>query len=506
MDPYTTDTAWPPTEYRPVLSTIATHSAWYSGDIEQLEAAYLTSRPSQYAGGIIGTAARMFWGRPRPIGESRTKLHIPVPADLATVSADLLFSEAPRVVFPDGEEKRVSDRVEEIINTPTIHATLLEAAEIAAALSGVYLRLVWDTELADHVILDTVHPDQAIPEFRWGRLTRVTFFTELSREKGRVLRHLETHQPGQIIHQLWLGEENDLGRVVPLTEHPSTEGLAPLVNADSAILTGVEGVTATYVPNMRPARRWRNTSFDALGRSDYEGVEGLFDTLDETYSSWVRDIRLAKARLVVPAGSLDNRGRGQGATFDDDREVYSELNMVGKAGDAATITAHQFAIRHAEHAATSQNIIRAILRSAGYSAQSFGEDMVTAQATATEVEARERTSERTRDKKARYWAAALGPIFRTMLQLDDVLFSSGAGTDSIPEIRFPSTVQTDSLQLAQTLNALRSAEVVSIETSVRMLHPDWDATTVEEEVDRIFEERGGGIVTDPFQIGRVDDE
>lgn len=31
---------------------------------------------------------------------------------------------------------------------PTVHSALLEAAEASAALGGVYLRVVWDSELA----------------------------------------------------------------------------------------------------------------------------------------------------------------------------------------------------------------------------------------------------------------------------------------------------------------------------------------------------------------------
>lgn len=500
-------TVWPPLEFRPVLDTIRLHSAWYSGSPEALEDEYQrhspSSRPAQYAGGILGTAARMFWGKPRPVEQARTKLHVPVPADIATVSADLLFSEAPRIIFPDDEDPRVQDRAEEVINTPENHSALLEAAEVSAALSGVYLRLVWDTELSDYVMLDAVHPDQAIPEFKWGRLTSVTFFKEVDRDRGKVLRHLETHRPGEIVHQLWKGEDNDLGRVIPLTEHPATRDLATSVNAEAAIPTGVEGLTATYVPNIRPARRWRNTSFDALGRSDFEGVEGLFDTLDETYSSWIRDVRLAKARLVVPAGYLHNRGRGKGASFDDDQEIFTELNMLAKDGSPGEISAHQFAIRHEEHASTTRNLIRAILRATGYSAQTFGEDLTASYSTATEVAARERASERTRAKKTRYWAGALGPFFRTLLQLDSLIFNTGSGTETIPEIRFPSSVQTDSLQLAQTLSNLKNAEAISTETSVRMLHPDWDADAIDEEVTRIQAEREGTL-PDPYEIGRVD--
>lgn len=41
---------------------------------------------------------------------------------------------------------------------------LLEAAGLAAAYGGVYLRTTWDTEVADHPLTDALLPDTAVPE------------------------------------------------------------------------------------------------------------------------------------------------------------------------------------------------------------------------------------------------------------------------------------------------------------------------------------------------------
>ena len=47
---------------------------------------------------------------------------------------------------------------------------------MCAALGGVYLRVVWDTDVDDKPWLDLVPPDAAIPEFRYDRLVSVTFW------------------------------------------------------------------------------------------------------------------------------------------------------------------------------------------------------------------------------------------------------------------------------------------------------------------------------------------
>ena len=45
---------------------------------------------------------------------------------------------------------------------------------------------------------------------------------------------------------------------------------------------------------------------------------------------------------------------------------------------------------------------------------------------------------------------------------------------------------------------------VSTLTLVQTLHPDWDATTIAAEVERIQAENGLAIDLDPARVGRVD--
>jgi len=87
-----------------------------------------------------------------------------------------------------------------------------------------------------------------------------------------------------------------------------------------------------YVPNMRPSRVWRSDPIGTyLGRSDYSGSESMMDALDEVYTSWQRDIRLAKARLTVPDTWLQPvamSGEGKPVLrFDEDKELFVALPM-----------------------------------------------------------------------------------------------------------------------------------------------------------------------------------
>ncbi|MCA1195122.1 phage portal protein [Saccharopolyspora sp. 6V] len=497
-------TAWPPVPFDRAHSRMAEWSAWYTGDPDQLATTYSRdvprARPSQYRGGLVGAAARFFWGRPQNPVQRPARLHVPLAADIATASADLLFAEPPRVTV---EDAAAQDRLDAILNHPTVHSGLLEAAEVSAALGGCYLRTVWDQDVAPHPMIDTVHADAAVPEWRWSQLDAVTFWSTVEDNGSQVLRHLERHERGRILHSLYAGTTDDLGRPVPLTEHPATAWAADLVDADGSIPTGTHRLTAAYVPNVRPSRAWRSVrELAPLGRSDFDGVEPLLDALDETYSSWMRDVRLAKARLIVPTGYLTPNGPGQGASFDEDQEVFTEVNALSKGTGGTEITPAQFAIRVTEHQQTADELVRAVLRSAGLSPSTFGDNDGDVSITATEVNARERSSERTRMKKALHWSAGLSAITAALLDVDRLL-GNGPGLDpnERPAIEFAPRAQPDPQTLAATVETLHRAESASLDVRVRMVHPDWDDTEVAAEVQRIREE-SGAVEPDPAAILR----
>ncbi|MFB4276052.1 hypothetical protein ACBJ59_12210 [Nonomuraea sp. MTCD27] len=487
---------WPPRHHAPIQQHYNTLDTWYRGDADQLAALYGDSRgtapanrPSQYRGGVVGTLSRMFWGAPVPAGEKRTKLHVPIASDIATMSSDLLFSEPPSITC---ENQATQDRIDELL--PSLQATLLEGSEVGAALGGYYLRTVWDREVAERPWLNSVHADAAVPEWRWGRLWAVTFWRILDMpDDDTCLWHLERHEPGVILNGLYRGKPGDLGDPLPLTAHPETKGM------QASIPTGLTRCTAQYVPNMRPNRLWRNFPAGAnLGRSDFDGpVLGLMDSLDETWTSWMRDIRLAKARLIVPSSYLQSNGKGQGSFFDPDRELYESLDML--AGDQRMeISAQQFAIRVVEHRDTSTEIMASILRATGYSAQSFGLSGDVA-VTATEVSAKERRSLVTRGRKALYTAPELAQAIETLLQLEASLGFDGSVTPELPTVTFGDSVSPDIMQLAQTAELMRRAEAASDETLVRLLHPDWDEEQVQAEVDAIADARPDPM-EDPFGL------
>lgn len=517
-------TVWPPLHCSVPHADMDTWHAWYSGDTDHLAQVYGgagsvarnptarsfldLNKPSQYRGGLVGGLARMFWGEPITPGQPAAKLHVPLAGDIAEMSANLLWSEVPTVTA-DTDSTDAADTTTAQIKRyldDRGHSKMREAAEIGAALGGVYLRVVWDTALRPRPWLDVIYPDAAVPEWSWGQLSAVTLWRELDSPTGgsEVWRFLERHEPGTIEYGLYKGDTDTLGMMMALTDHPATEVYAARVGDAGIQATKVPRMLVSYVPNILPNRLWRGIpGSDPLGRSDYAGVEPLMGALDETWTSWMRDLRLGKARIMLPQSMLETDGPGKGGTFDLDREVFVQLDMLDDgSGAGSSITENQFEIRVDEHERTTKALRLQILSSAGYSAQSFGEAGNVA-VTATEVAARKEESLTTRGTKLLYERPALLDTLTTMMMVD-VTHCGAKGVDPAAELTatWPQAVQPDPESIARTLSYFETAGAISTYMKVKRANPDWGEEQIKEEVQRIREDTSAAVPAgDPFNTG-----
>lgn len=473
---------WVPDSWKMVYDKYTEFDAWYAGDPNKLAAVHSNK---------IHTPTRrgMHWAK-EAYEERVTMLHVPMAGDIAQTSASLLFSEAPKIRIPDADEKNSEakasqDRLEEIINEGGIFNRLIEAAETCSAMSGVFIKANWDMTLTDMPIFGVAQADTAIPEFKWGFLQAVTFWREFEDDEV-IWRHLERHEMAggvaYILNGLYRGSKDELGPQVGLTNRPETAELPPSLN------TGLPSLLVRYIPNMKPNRMMRGSN---LGQSDYAGVEGLMDALDEVYTSWMRDIRLGLGRIIVPDQWLNRDVDGE-FRFSMDQEVYTTLDMDPMSAEKAGITISQFKIRTEEHYKTAQELIYRIVSNAGYSPQTFGLNIDGKAESGTALNIRERKSFLTKSKKERYFKPAIEAILELMLMIDKSVFNTGI-TPFRPSIEFSDSLINDFAQSAASVELINRAQAASMETKVRILHPDWNKEQVEEEVKKIKDDTNASI-------------
>ena len=447
-------------------------------------AAYSGNRQELNATGHRGT----FWKRP-----GKCKLHVPIAADIAATSADLLFSQEVRFTCFDEEtennESAQQKRLDYLVKHGGIHAKLNEAAEDASCTGDVYLKLSWNRQELGFPALTVAHGDSAWPEFMCGMLRCIHFFSVLRADPGtgQVLRVYERYARGEIVMALFSGTDWDLGLELPESAL-SRLGFQPRIKAP------IGELLAVHIPNTRPNRENRDGN---MGRSDFDGQRDLMDALDEAYSSWMRDIRLAKARTIVPAEYLRRRPADMFRDgeytyeFDEDVETLVALDIdTEKTGGGSPITLSQFSIRAREHAETCADLICRIISNAGYAPQSFGLNIAGMAQSGTALHIREGKSYKTTGKKQAYWTYGLERIMTALIHLDAALYpEAGSDPDDEVKVQFTDPAAADLATVSSAVKLLSDAQAVSTEAKVAMLHPDWTKKQIAEEVGRI---RGEG--------------
>lgn len=564
------NTPWPPAQHAARYDKMRTNSIWYEGDPDKLANTYKGGHIETADAGVEGgfkskiytIVHRWFWGTGPGAGQKDSKIHVPLAEDIAVMSSELLFAEPPLVRLdipkiekpkdppkpspitgtlppdpitgvappPEAVGQAPTDPITGEVETETIddpagveaqetlewildrvgwQALLLAAAETQSPLGSVALRIAWDKDVdAKAPFLTRVDADATIPEYRWGKLVAVTFWTAIRNDKTKVVRFLERYSPGKVEYAVYEGSHDNLGKIKPLTDYPETAWVAenPQLVGDTIEYPALQGLLlATSIPNRLPDPSDRQA---AVGRSDYSpGTLTLFDAVDEIASSLMRDIALGKGRVFVARYMLEDQGPGKGAAFNPDQDYFSPVRANPSDKDEMPLVASQFAIRVEEHIKAIEWYSAKAIRSAGFNPDSdFGEqggDM-----TATEYSGRTRRSFSTRAKKALYWTTALEGIVEALIRVFNAEFAGQEGNaKAIPEdwpviVEFPPAAHPDIKYLAETANTLKQAQAASTRVRVQLVHPDWTDLEVDEEVARIEEE---GEVVDPATFGLAPD-
>ncbi|MGN8049559.1 phage portal protein [Curtobacterium sp. 22159] len=513
---------WPPASLNAIRPVLTQWDAWWQGKPELLQAAYgggttapdpssqafYQSDTGRFQAAINRTFRRWFVGEPARGNERSNKVVIPIAADLAQASADLLFSDPFTATVTD---KATQERLTEVLDED-FHTTIAEGAELCAAHGGVYLVLGWDPKLLDHPFPLVRGADEGVPEFRFGRLIAVTFWSVVGQQGSKVYRHVERHElqneNGVILHGLYEGTADTLGIKISLLANEATAPLAVHVdlNVEGTIDTRSPGLAVVYVPNQTPNRQWRKDPIGRnFGRADIDGVEALIDDLSETYSDMARARRVARARIMHARSLVKSGGPGQGSILNTSQEDYVSVDALGgkdqtKLSDLVQVLQPTF--DPTGYLAQAHDLIEQIVQMAGYSPQTFGIDTGTSRSsgsgskTATEIESREQRTLMTRDRKIREWKPALRRFIEKLLFVDAAMFG-GPGNTAGLDLEFSNGVQESQLTLAQTTLALYQSQSASIEERVALMHPDWQEPDIAKEAAKIRKEFAITPMQDP---------
>lgn len=504
------NTAWPPKEYAPAYAQVQRDSAWLNGDMASIRDQIDTGpKPyqarAQYNGGIIGATARGVLGKPDPGGSASIERHLPVASELVTKSANLMGKKPPSVTLHPNDEgnQPAADALAEITGSDRFAAAWWGAMWKAAGHGWVFGRVVWDTKVKPHPWIEWVKADQGYAEFSHGEQVAVTFWdTHPSPDKGKgIYRLLQRHAPGAIEYGLYKGTDTELGMRVPVTDHPKTEYLADLIDADSEVKTGTQRLTARMFRNLEENPAWENDpQLRYYGRSDVAKGGGLWADIDQGWTELWHEVESGRHRLLVSEELFETGAPGTGSYFQWHRDVFG-VGASGNADAPPTIESVQPELRIDKHTMLVDTSIRKAVAAVGYSLMSVGLDpQASGQMTATETRQRQETTIDTVAGKARQARAEGGELFTALLDVDAGINGYTRPTRTV-NVSLVEPVQDSELDEAQTIGILREKQLASIDYGVRRLHPEWTPEQQDAEIAEIWKELNMGMPADPFNVG-----
>lgn len=300
----------------------------------------------------------------------------------------------------NAKEDPLQGFVKKVLKQNNFGVKMLESIEQAAALGGEALK-VWHEVRRDRagneipesgrLKIGYCMADQFVPT-AWDN-AEVTEGVFISRQAkgGYYYTRLEWHKwdglTYHITNELYRSEmyrngnqkepQDILGMRVPLAE------IYPLLDEE----TTVEGVEKSLFSYFRTPTANNIDDNSPLGVSIYANAMETLHALDITFDSFVREFRLGKKRIIVPARMIktviDPQTGEQRRYFDATDETYEALSTDDP--DSLKIQDNSVELRVDEHVAAMNAFLNIFCLQVGLSAGTFSFDAKSGLKTATEV-------------------------------------------------------------------------------------------------------------------------
>lgn len=447
-------------EYLKILE----YDAWYSSDINRINKFYLDNQDS----GGLGSIGTLFYGK---IKNTKKMVHIPIANKISREKSLLLFGEMPKFTSEKDEDYKV---LLNLIENTNIGSKLLNSAEKCSAYGSIYIKPAWNKSVLDSVFPYVESPHNATGKFYEGYLEEVTFIRSYydSEKKNNIYRLGETYtNDGKILYDLYLGDKDEVGKKVELTELAETSELK-----DKS--TGIKRCLVVHFKNA--------FSQTSKGRSDYQGMSQLFEFLDLTVTSFKTEVKLSEAKVTVPEQFLpvDDNGNVIG-NFDDNIFV----RVLGDTMGENEIKMFQPDIRADKFKTTYTTILEQIVTMAGFSPQTFGLNIKGQSESGKSLAIREKATFDTKALSEREWKIPLQRLMENILLLQSKVFGDNVSEDVKVNVEFNDSISNDIATISDSLQKLKLAECASTETMVRIMHSDWTEKQVMDEVEKIEKDK-----------------
>jgi hypothetical protein len=394
---------------------------------------------------------------------------------ISRLSADLLFGEYPDFLVAE-EDEPAAEALAQIVIQNSLELMCYESALANSFRGDAVLKVRWGKRTPQseqpEAIIEEVPAGIYFPEIdeddvrRVLRVTLAWVKTDPTNPGMRYLR-LEEHEPGVIRHRLLRFTGGRATEQVPLETFEAYRGLPEEEE------TGLDHIPIFHVPNFRYGSRF-------WGISDYEGLESLFEALNNRYSQI--DVVLDKhvaPKIILPPGFIDEEGK---VAFQHMEAIQIDP---GSSPPSYMTWEGQLAAAYQQ----VERLEELLFICSETSPSAFG---LTKYGTVESGRALKLRLIRTLAKinrKRLYYDAALKSALLTA-QILDVTHGSGRYEPAEPTIQWADGLPEDMVEMVEIESQRLTAGNTSMESSVRRLDgPD----AVEAEMERIAEETGQAV-------------
>ena len=441
-------------------------------------------------GDIDFLATAYGWDRERPL------VHDPLGRRIATAFADFQFAEDAEFKAPSDTEGE-QDRVDHLVEVNNMQARCHRAERVKVSEGEAWWKLHYNPAVADVPLLTFSSRRQVVPLFYGDRVLAAAFISERQREMGRntdgdldpaapviVFRHAEVHCDGRIAHVLYRGTDDTLGARVELTATPATAAFP-----EEILFEGLPMLAGRVVNDL--------DDDETLGVSEYVAVAELLKALDEAVTISVENTRLVGQDRIVAKGNLR---RATDGAFDASMQVFY-IDSPGGELAAPDGQPPVFAIEKtfdAEAIWTQiEKLVKTIVSRVGLVVEFVGDGGEGKAESGTAIRLRFLPTSNAAKGKQREWDRALPHILGLMLELQARVFDAPKPGAGAATVTLSDPIPRDESETNSDVAAAVSAEVMSRETAVKTLHPEWDSGQVQDELDRIAEEAPSPAHVDP---------
>lgn len=480
---------------------ISEYLVWFTGHPRLLRQFYQTNKFSPYED------LNYFWAK---APANYRKVHSGIPSLISSKMATILFGASYDIdveIYKTNEtgdvldeidkeaSKQSVDMIKELLKEINFTAKLNEGA-IAESWGGhVFYKLSYDVSLSQFPILEVVDIRSGSVVQERG-ITKAIIFKNWYPKGTKVYCHHEIYTTledgtSAIVNELYMMKADGELTQRKLTEIEETAHLEEIIS-----FPGLTGLLAFEKPNKLPNNEFLDSPY---GASDYSGAIPAFDALDEVLTEIIQEVRDNKTIRYIPASMIGYNLKGELAELNSFITNYVKIDAASQEERGnSEINITQISDKTLEHLEKWKVALTTAINKAGISPLALGITGLEAVNAGMESQReRNKATLETRSNKLQLWKPFIEKMILKILELNSWLQKHNLvkqkGFDKIDinfdncniNVKFGDYIIESEEKLLEKWGNAKMQGIVSIETVVDMIHPNWSEERKREEVNRI---------------------